>query len=684
MALSRLPQEILILISDSLDQIDHKSVRSLACVNRNFLSICRPLLYVRALKFIECNDDGEQLAYDILHYSELLQRLSGFWAVRRLIIFAIDDKDPEKLRQRRERRSQQPWCLPIISPEIYGGCEDDYLKFAATKPGDMKYKDTMHQKNDIWKPLAEFILRLPNLECIYYNSYYQFPPCLLDSIHRSQCRLYITKFALWSLGPQGPTDPYELTLMCSPSLHGIGMAGEGVYGNRMVESTTSWEHIYLTEALRYVVSGAPHLKIMIVNHLRGYRWTPTRYYSPPPWPGFTLQRGGRLEHLEIRETESRKLRQNTKEDIEKWNQDTDFSVLKTFKLAASSALDALDYMATHCQFRSLTDLAICFKPDWSRWHPSDYYSAASSFLLNLPPLSNLELHRWHPKMDTESILKLHGPRLQRLWLLPCRGETVPLETIRHLSEHCPVLEELSTRIRRSRGDFQEVSKYKAIGALPRLKRLFLKLDASDLFLLDGYDYGDLVEGRELPVTRNDASFNSFDQQYSECTFFHDYLRPRNGHIRDAFINAALDENLARSIFRTIRSGNNTDGKDSCPLEVLELRVRRAGQLSWDPGHEDEWGFHDVLRKMSRAHRLTRKENGDVEIVLPDIHEAMMPLSAPVTFDLDTNRKVTPSILPFALKIYQRVWPPKNEHWWDDWHSFPLAFSAEDEIDWSKE
>lgn len=450
-------------------------------MNRDFSSICLPLLHVRTLKFAECNDDGEQLVDDIKHYSELLQRLSGFWAVRRLLIVTFDN-DPAKVRQHQQRRSQQPWCRPLIHPYTYEGSEYHFLKTSAGKPGDMKYKDTMHQKNHIWKPLAEFILRLPNLECIYYDSYYQFPPCLLDSLHRLQCRLYISRFALWSLGPQGPTDPYELTLMRSPSLHGIGTAGEGIYGNRMIESTTSWEHVYLTEALRYLVSGlAPQLKIMIVTHLRGYRRTPTRYFSPPPWIGYTLQGGGLLEHLEIRETDSRHMRQITKEDIERWNQDTDFSVLKTLKLRDCSKMDALEYMTTRCQFRSLTKLTIHFKPKWHRGHPSDYYSAASSILLNLPPLSSLKLHTWHPKMATESILKHHGPRLQRLWLLPCRGKSVPLETLRHLSENCPVLEELSTRISRSRGDFHEVSKYKAIGALPRLTRLFLKLDASDLF-----------------------------------------------------------------------------------------------------------------------------------------------------------------------------------------------------------
>ncbi|QGA12770.1 hypothetical protein EYB26_000415 [Talaromyces marneffei] len=673
--LIQLPRELLILISDLLEQIEPDNVIDLACVNRIFLSICTPLLQVRSLKFFVC-DDGEQLADDILHYSQLLQSLSALWAVRRLMIVTNDDENVRL--QQRQRQSQQQWRRPRIPPSAYRGYENDYLKSLVGKPGAMKYKDTAHQKNHIWKPLAEFILRLPNLESIFYNSYYQFPPCLLDSLHkhRSQCRLYITRFALWSLEPQGPTDPYEFKLLGSPSLHGIGTVLDGTDRNRTRGSTPSWEHVYLPKALRYLVSGlTQQLKILVVTGL-GSSWC---YYSPP-WTGFTLQDRGLLEHLEIRETKHHQLEQNTKEDIEKWNQATDFSVLKTFKLITYSTLSALEYMTTNCQFRSLTKLTIQFRPDWIRHHPFDYYSAASSFLLNLPRLSSLELHSWHPKMATESILKHHGPRLQKLWLLPCRGETIPLETLHRLSENCTFLEELSTRISRSRGDALEVSKYKAIGALPRLKRLFLKLDASDIFLLDGYDYEDEAEGQEVPETRNDASFNSFDQQYCECRFFHHWLRPRNGHIRDAFINATLDPDLAKSIFQTIRSGNNTDGKNSCPLEFLELRVRGAGQLSWDM-RELKWGFHEVLHKLSCARRVTRKKDEDIKIELVDIPEDMFPSEE--SWDLGLDKGI-PNILPFALKIYQRVWPPKNKHWFDDWHSFPLALSAEDEIDWSKE
>lgn len=100
--LQELPREIVVLISDFLDQIQPSSVINLACVNSNFLSICTPLLQVRTLKF-SVYDDGEQLAEDILHYSELLQRLGGFRAVRRLIIVTSDDK---KSHQRRHAATQ--------------------------------------------------------------------------------------------------------------------------------------------------------------------------------------------------------------------------------------------------------------------------------------------------------------------------------------------------------------------------------------------------------------------------------------------------------------------------------------------------------------------------------------------------------------------------------------------------
>jgi hypothetical protein len=390
--LQELPREILILITDFLDQIQPNSVIDLACVNNNFLSICTPLLQVRTLKFFVC-DDGEQLAEDILHYSQLLQRLSGFPAVRRLIIITSNDKKviSEHMQQ---RRSQRQWQRPRISTLAYRGHENDVLQKHAERPGPMEYKDTAHQKNHLWMPLADFILRLPLLESIFYSSYYQLPPCILDSIlrNRSQCRLYITRFALWSLGPQGITDPYELKLISSPFLYGIGTASTGTYGHRLAGNARR-EHVHLDQALRHIVSGlTPQLKRLVMIELTPFKVS-ARNHNPPLSMEFAPQSdrqpGGLLENLEIRDN-THPGRLYRRENMEIWNQDTDLSVLKTLKIGPKSTLEAIEYMTTACSFLSLTNLSMNFKPDWNHWHSSNYYDAASLFLLNIPALSNLE------------------------------------------------------------------------------------------------------------------------------------------------------------------------------------------------------------------------------------------------------------------------------------------------------
>jgi hypothetical protein len=654
-----------------------RSVIDLACVNSFFLSICAPFL-VRTLKFYVYND-GEHLKEDILHYSKLLQRADAFSKVRRLIIVSSEHEEviSEYMDQ---RRSQKQWQRPRLSIVEYGGLENDILQKYTRLPGSKLYKDTTHQKNHLWAPLAEFVARLPRLQSIFYSCYYQFPPCLFDSINQrqslSQCGLYITRFALWSLEPRGTTDPYEYALLTSPFLHGIGTASLGVYGYTLGRNPDH-EHVYLTQALRDLVSDlTPQLKNMFMIGIR-MLGAPAMRHNPPPWIGFTPQpknqRAAALEALEIRDSAVH-YRFHTRTYMEKWRQDIDFSVLKTLRLNTKLQLDAVDYLAADCRFPSLSELSINFVPSRNRGQPPNYYSTASVFLVNnIPSLSTLEIRGWHPELTTDSILKHHGPRLQKLVLSPVLGETIPLETLQHLGENCPFLEELSIQIRRSRGDTHEVLRYKAIGSLPRLKRLFLTLDASDYYLLHGYDADDEDEGREIPETRSDASFNYFDQQYCRSAMFHYYLHPRNGHIRDALINAALDQDLSKSIFQTIRSGRNP-----CPLAYMEVQVTGAGELSWEVTRDR--GFGDVLAKMGRIHRVQRTDHGDIQIesVVDDEFEKHDRYR-----ELRDERGVYP-LSDYAVEIYQRIWPRENEHWFDDWHSFPLALSAADEIDWSKD
>lgn len=689
--LDGLPREILVLISDFLDQIQPNSVIDLACVNNNFLSICTPLLQVRTVQF-SVYDDGEQLAEDILHYSQLLQHLGGFRAVRRLIIVTSDDKKVIR-EQMQQRRSEQQWQRPKISTLDYRGHEYDVLRKHAGKPGGpIKDKDTAHQKNRLWMPLADFILRLPRLDSIFYSSYYQIPPCILDSIlrSRSQCRLYITRFALWSLGPQGITDPYELELITSPILHGIGTASTSIYGYTNQDPALR-EHIYLDQALRHLVSGlTPQLKNLVMIQLQPFRQPSATNNGPLLSMGFAPQADRQtsgLENLEIRDN-TYPGRLHRKEDMEIWNQDIDLSILRTLKIGPKSTLEAIKYMTKTCSFLSLTSLSINPNPQSNRRHDSDYYTAMSLYLLCIPALTELELHGWHPELNTISILKHHGPRLRRLLLLARMGENISLEVLNQLGENCPLLEDLTTQVLRSRGDTQEVMKYRAIGRIPQLKRLFLKLDVSDLSLLCGSSKELGLEGADdddedddetqcIREVRNDPSFNSFDQLYCKSKFiFHWQLRPRNGHIRDAFINAALDQELTKSIFQTIYL--NTSGEESCPLQYLEVQAMGAGQLSWDK-NSFERGFHDVLSRLGRTHCVTRNGNEEFKIEVAVTGQVFTSRPTHPYFD----DQETPQILPFALQIYRRLWPPKNEQWFDDWHSFPLALSAENEIDWAK-
>jgi hypothetical protein len=101
-------------------------------------------------------------------------------------------------------------------------------------------------------------------------------------------------------------------------------------------------------------------------------------------------------------------------------------------------------------------------------------------------------------------------------------------------------------IPRSKGDVQEVAIYKTVGAIPKLQRLSLTLDSSNLSLI--------WEGEDI---LKDPSFDEFHQKFQVATSGTSSVpyQSRYGHIRNALINSALDETLARGIFNCISHRN---------------------------------------------------------------------------------------------------------------------------------
>jgi hypothetical protein len=110
-------------------------------------------------------------------------------------------------------------------------------------------------------------------------------------------------------------------------------------------------------------------------------------------------------------------------------------------------------------------------------------------------------------MATVSICELHGSNLRQLILLPAKGEKLYLPDLYGITQNCPYLEELTITISRSRGDSQEFARYKTLGLLSRLQSLVLRLDASDIDLLEDHNF------EKVHVTPSDPSFDDIDQNY---------------------------------------------------------------------------------------------------------------------------------------------------------------------------
>ncbi|RAO68449.1 uncharacterized protein BHQ10_004461 [Talaromyces amestolkiae] len=414
--------------------------------------------------------------------------------------------------------------------------------------------------------------------------------------------------------------------------------------------------MYTPIALRELVAGViPHLKKLVLFQFS----VPLDSDSQPTqsWVGFGQQpkAQGSLDYLSIHDGA-----QFVERQLKSLQEDTDFTTLKVLKIP-SVDLEALEYLIANCHFPILTQLAVNLGPIYYRSVNHNYFPAAKSFLLSLPALSVLHLSEWHSDIAMEAVLEHHGSRLYELSISPSTGVTATLEDLKHVARYCPLLEKLTIKIKRSKGDVQEVASYKTIGALPRLQHLYLDLDASDLNLLPARD-----SLRKNFVTRNDPTFDAFDKQYCDQYFDYSLQRPRNGHLKDAFVNGALDNELARSIFHTISSAQTSCGM----LESLEVKVTGAGCFIWNTLNIDERGFRDVLETMGRPRRVFRINSSssssgrETKVGLVKGWRPYKRISEPS------------ELAPFAKEIFQRIWPPKTENWWEDWHSVPLVESGD--------
>lgn len=192
--------------------------------------------------------------------------------------------------------------------------------------------------------------------------------------------------------------------------------------------------------------------------------------------------------------------------------------------------------------------------------------------------------------------------------------------------------------------------YRALGSIPRLQNVHLGLDASDYSVKgDWGDYDDEGDNEDFEFhgAPNKPHFSEFEQQYYK--YYNSRLvggrYARIGHFRDARINSALDQNLARAIFQTIYAGK-TEGSQA--LEQLSVRIVVARERLFAIGNESGAGFYEVLRRLHREWLVKRniRDNRRDELIVQD---------ADPTFG-NNLRLGENELPPWIEPLFRSVWP----------------------------
>lgn len=383
---------------------------------------------------------------------------------------------------------------------------------------------------DDWSPLALFIRELPALRDLVWSGCV--PQSLLDALHdmKRTCRLHVLGFRLHSLvydrnSPRA-IDPIEYALVTSPALYSIkgSFSRYGGYG----------ELDYSPEVLYLIIQGlAPNLSnvwLETQDHGAGLDLDRSVALGRPRWRGFFLN-GQTDEEMKLKggTGSPRNLRLNFYIKPHAFNAQSMANLRHLHLVWDPDTSLALGNLAVgghlpHLEMLSLIRINANSEPD---------LAAVNQILSHAKPLRHLHL-TGHFSMHTFNLLtRQHGSALRSLWLEPhpayyYEPEDVEddaqalfacsTDAVQKMADRCPHLEELYIEMQRTRGDHREVSIYRALSNLTRLKRLVL-----------------------LPKCTVHADEN---ERTGTC-------RATVELLKEAFSNHAMDSALARAIFNII-------------------------------------------------------------------------------------------------------------------------------------
>lgn len=682
--LETLPSEIQQCIVEYLDATSPASLTTLGCVSKRLFATVKPFL-LRTIRFsvVDISDYNEirpdRISTAVHEYSQLLQRYNGTSYVQHLIIggdishdkygaYGSKDKGDYGPYQWRQSKISRMDRLALASADGELCDQPDPLRRDVRHGADYSGPDECYRNDYAWKPIAEFITKLPGLKHLIYNYFSQFPPCLLEALHKHRpgCQLHLYSFRMRS----APVlDAYETKLITSPCLKSIRVACK-IDRKRGTDFDLNHPGDY---AMRHAVVIAPALRRM---HVDMYRGGGARRISLEPREKVTTVSPCAPDSGDIRQrlhslrlfsyagvSTSRKL-------LERWMARVDFSELKALGIVGYTEPATMEFLGSDCQFPSLRSLLIrlTLYDCESEREKLDYGKSMKQLLGRLSPLLSLSLSHLMPGLNVEFIAKHHGVTLRRLAITDSKLNEYDLKC---LAKFCPHLEYLKLSLPRSWGDASEVALYNALGSIPRLVEVELDLKSPDRQLrrvdnpvspdnghMGEFDISDPSDGDQLDEFHNQnctlqSGFRGEQMEYI-----------KNAYVRDIFMNCALDQNLACAIFRAISAGKPKDiGR---PLRQMDIRMTGGRILSCYPSIGTNNHITQSIMTVSKKWQVKRSIRDDrvSDLIAIDCdHENNSPGN--MTRNYSTSN---------VEEVIRRLWPGIEDmsDWKNQWHSFPLA------------
>jgi hypothetical protein len=491
--------------------------------------------------------------------------------------------------------------------------------------------------------LIDFLRKLPSLSDLEWQSSTPLAPPLVQFLRDElpSCNLHLKPFYI----PYRPDPDYMRSVLSLPSL------------------TTLWLERKQDDAIQDLVQHilrAPGSNLQELRMSWGFWPADIGPPSPIVWDPELVthdgQRLGKLQHLRLTGDLSAE-----SENLQTWARHTDFGQLRTLSLETPVTRAALQTLID-LPLQSLYSLGLVL--DY-RDTSNDYNATLQTFICNLPSLLHFRLSGALPPSALKAILHHLNPTLHTLHLIG--GLVFDSSTIAAITDRCAHVQDLRIAIRRAWNKPGEaLAVLKAIGRLPRLSHLDLTFDASDhSILLYSTDANEPTRERDKlgnRLTPSDPSFSAFDKEAYPIQFGSPKV-VRNGHVRDALCNSAIDAELARAVFKTIVSGAQ-DGKTPA-LQRLALKAAGAGDFGTST---EDMSITEIAEEIGKEWVVERCGDDDVlEVRRVGGDHVRIRLE-----DEDEDEDYGPPVLVWGLEpIFRRIWPGDGD-WHDEWHAFPLV------------